>query len=285
MKTQCPGCKAKFNVNEQSVGKKAKCPKCGQSFTIEPLVETPVQAPVKKVETQNTPEIPVAVPAKTTEPAKVAEKPVKEKPESKKLSKAVYVYLWAAAQIIAGFLGLLGVMLALRKAASTTLLATFAAGDVFLVCSLAIELALFYKMWSAIQDSEASVSPGKAVGFLFIPVFNIYWALCMITGFAEDYNAFIQRHSVKVKDLPLILFLVYAVAFILSATVVTTPMIGVLASVGLVRRAFVAYRSLSWLLFYFALVAGAAHFITYILFAIKTCNAINTLPGAPAAKA
>jgi predicted Zn finger-like uncharacterized protein len=267
MKTQCPGCKAKFNVNEQNVGKKTKCPKCAQPFTIEPLLETPVQPPVKMAE-----------------PVIVAEKPVKEKPESKKLSKTVYVYCWAAAQIIAGVFGLLGVMLALRKAASTTLLATFAAGDVFLVCSLAIELALFYKMWSAIQDSAASATPTKAVGFLFIPVFNIYWALCMITGFAEDYNAFIQRHSIKAKDLPLVLFLVYAVMFILSATVVTTPMIGILASVGLVRRAFIAYRSLSWLLFYFALAVGIGHFITYILFATKTCSAINALRGTPASK-
>jgi hypothetical protein len=274
MKTQCPGCKAKFNVNEQSVGKKTNCPKCAQPFIIEPLIETPVQPPVKTAESAT----PVESPAKTV--GKIA----KAKPESKELSKTVYVYCWAAAQIIAGVFGLLGVMLALRKAANTTLLAVFAAGDVFLVCSVVIELALFYKMWSAIQDSEASATPAKAVGFLFIPVFNIYWALCMITGFAEDYNAFIQRHSVKVKDLPLILFLVYAVMFILSATVVTTPLIGILASVGLVRRAFVAYRSLSWLLFYFALAGGAGHFISYILFATKTCNAVNALRGTPASK-
>ena len=139
-------------------------------------------------------------------------------------------------------------------------------------------------MWSAIQDGEASATPAKAVGFLFIPVFNIYWALSMITGFAEDYNAFIQRHSVKTKDLPLMLFLVYAVMFILSATVVTTPMIGILASVGLIRRAFIAIPFLSWVLFSFALAAGAGHFITYILFATKTCNAINALHGEPAAK-
>ena len=282
MKTQCPGCKAKFNVNEQSVGKKAKCPKCAQPFTIEPLVEAPAQPPVKQAE----PATAAEVPAKTTVPAAMAEKkPVKEKPGAKKLSKTLYVYCWAAAQIIAGVLGLLGVMLALRKAGNTTLLATFAAADIFLICSLAIELLLFYKMWSAIQDSEASATPGKAVGFLLIPVFNIYWALCMITGFAEDYNAFIQRRSIKTKNLSLILCLVYAVMFILYATVVTTPLIGVLASVGLVRKAFIAYRSLSWILFIFALAAGIGHFITYILFATKTCDAINALPDAPAAKA
>jgi predicted Zn finger-like uncharacterized protein len=268
MKTQCPGCKAKFNVNDQMVGKKAKCPKCAQPFTIEPLVEAPIQPSAKAAE----PATAVEVSAKTTE--KIA----KEKPESKKLSKAIYVYCWAAVQIIAGIFGLLGVMLALRKAASTTLLATFAAGDIFLVCSVAIELALFYKMWSAIQDGEVSVSPGQAVGFLFIPVFNIYWALSMITAFAEDYNDFIRRNSVKAKALPLILALVFAVMFILYTTVVTTPFICVLAYTRLVSKAFMHYRSLSWILFSFAMVAGIGHFITYILFAMKTCNATNALP-------
>ncbi len=257
MKTQCPGCKAKFNINGQSVGKKTKCPKCAHPFTIEPLVETTVQSP-----------------AKNAEPVKTA-----EKLESKKLSKTVYVYCWAATQIIAGVFGLLGLMLALRKTANATLLATFAAGDVFLICSVVIELMLYYKMWSDIQDGKASVSPAKAVGFLFIPVFNIYWALCMITGFAEDYDAFIRRHSVTPKNLPLVLLLVYAVTFILSAMLVTIPFVCVFAFAGLIRKAFIVYHSLSWLLFSFALAAGIGHFITYILFAIKTCDAINALPG------
>src|SRR4030042_429541 len=122
MKTQCPGCKAKFNVNEQSVGKKTKCPKCAQPFTIEPLIETPVQPPVKTAES--------ATPVES--PAKTVEKIAKAKPESKELSKTVYVYCWAGAQIIAGVFGLLGVMLALRKVGNTTLLAVFAEGGLFL---------------------------------------------------------------------------------------------------------------------------------------------------------
>jgi predicted Zn finger-like uncharacterized protein len=42
MKTQCPNCKSKFNVNETSIGKQAKCPQCAKPFVIEPFVETPV---------------------------------------------------------------------------------------------------------------------------------------------------------------------------------------------------------------------------------------------------
>ena len=181
-------------------------------------------------------------------------------------------------RIIAGILGALGLMLAIRKGAHSTLIATFAAADVFLICSVAIEMLLFYKMWAAIQDDKTSISPAKAVGFLFIPVFNIYWALLMVTGFAEDYNSFILRRAIKAKDLSLALFLIYAFAFILSAIVLTTPMMGIFAFVGLISRAFIGYPAAFWVLLAFLSASGIVHFITYILFAFKTCNAVNALP-------
>lgn len=43
MRTQCPHCKAKFKARDESVGKKAKCPKCGQSFTMTMLTEGRIQ--------------------------------------------------------------------------------------------------------------------------------------------------------------------------------------------------------------------------------------------------
>jgi predicted Zn finger-like uncharacterized protein len=320
MKTQCPNCKSKFNANETSVGKQAKCPKCGNPFTIQPFIETPasprgepvvVETPVKSPEPVTPPALssvlsgvalakteataksekspepikpPVTIPKPVETPVTKIAEPVKkeEKPESKAasktLSKTVFVYCWMAVRIIAGVLGALGLMLAIRKGAHSTLIAAFAAADVFLVCSVLIELALFYKMWAAIQDDQASMSPAKAIGFLFIPVFNIYWALLMITGFAEDYNAFIRRRSVKTSDLPMSLFLIYAFVFILAATVLTIPMICVFAFVGRIRGAFIGHPLASWVLFFVAFAAGVAHFISYILVAIKTCNAINALP-------
>ncbi len=195
------------------------------------------------------------------------------------MSKTVFVYCWTGVRIIAGILGALGLMLAIRKEEHSTLIATFAAANVFLICSVAIEMLLFYKMWAAIQDGQASISPAKAVGFLFIPVFNIYWALLMITGFAEDYNAFIPRRAIKTKDLSLTLFLIYAFAFMLSETVLTIPMMCIFAFLGLIYRAFDSYPAAFWALLAFLSASGIVHFITYILFAFKTCNAVNALPG------
>jgi predicted Zn finger-like uncharacterized protein len=328
MKTQCPNCKARFNVDDKFAGKQAKCPKCVKPFTIVPFVEmpvepavaaaapvknadpVPVEIPVKKPEPiapsvkiaepvkppvksplpvappVKKPE-PVSPPAKIAEPAKtpvkIAEQIKQEKPEpkpptKKTLSKIVFVYCWMAVRIIAGILGASGFAMAIRKGAYSTLIAAFAAADVFLVCSVLIELMLFYKMWTAIKDKQVSISPAKAAGFLFIPVFNIYWALLMLTGFAEDYNAFIQRHTVKAKELSITIFLIYAFMFILTAFVVTIPMICVFGFIGLISRAFIGYPHAVWALLVFVLAAGIAHFITYILVAMKTCNAINALP-------
>jgi hypothetical protein len=158
------------------------------------------------------------------------------------------------------------------------LIAIFAAADVFLVCSVAIELMLFYKMWAAIKDSQPSISPGKAVGFLFIPVFNIYWALLMLPGFTEDYNSFVIRRSIRAGRLPMTLFLMYAVLFMATAMFVTVPMICVFPVIGRISRAFDSYALASWVLVSIAAAAGIGHFITYILVTMKTCNAVNVLP-------
>jgi predicted Zn finger-like uncharacterized protein len=317
MKTQCPNCKARFNVDDKFAGKQTKCPKCVKPFTIAPFVETPVEPavaaaapvknpdhapvetpakiaepvmppikrpepvipPVKKPEPVSPAKIaePVKTPAKITEPAKEEESAAK--PLSNALSKIVFVYGWMAVRIIAGILGAAGFAMAIKKGEHSTLITAFAAADVFLIGSVLIELLLFYKMWAAIRDKQVSISPAKAVGFLFIPVFNIYWALLMLTGFAEDYNAFIQRRTIKAKELPITIFLIYAFMFILAAFVVTIPMICVFGFIGLISRAFIGYPHAVWGLLAFVLAAGIGHFITYVLVAIKTCNATSALRG------
>jgi hypothetical protein len=313
MKIRCPHCKVRFNTSDKNAGKQAKCPKCGKGFTIEAFIETPaivepaaktpepvapvvkrpeqVEPPAQAAQPVKSPEsvfgpakseAPVETPEKitahVTAAAKISEQVKEEKPRSKALSKMLFVYCWAALRIVAGVLGFLGLVLAMRGSARSTLIATFAAADVFLLCSVAIELTLFYKMWAAIQDGQASISPVKAIAFLFIPVFNLYWALLMFTGFADDYNAFIKRRSVKAKELSFVLFLIYAFLFILFEMVVTVLMIFVFAFIGLIGRAFAGFPVLSWAIFFFISTAGICHFITHILVAMKTCSAVNALP-------
>ena len=74
-----------------------------------------------------------------------------------------------------------------------------------------VNLVLWYKMWAAIRDGYARTTPGKAIGFLFIPVYNLYWFFQAIAGFPEDYNRFLQRHAIRARPLPKGLFLAYCI--------------------------------------------------------------------------
>jgi len=283
MKTQCPNCKSRFSVSQISVGKQAKCPKCSNPFIIEPLAETlgaieevttPAEASVK------TPQ-PIKPPVKTETPAAIPsanDKKSVSNPTSKAvLPKMIFVYGWAIVRIITGVLGALGLMMALRKESHSTLVKIFAAADVFLIIGIVIELMLYYRMWAAIKDDEASASPVTAVLFLFVPFFNIYWMLNMLIGFAEDYNDFIQQRSMEIKKLPVMLFVIYAFLSIITAIGVTLPMFCVFAVAGRINGAFNHYSFESWTVFFFISAASMMHFITYIAVSIKTCNVINAL--------
>ncbi|MBL7040059.1 MAG: hypothetical protein ISR77_15585 [Pirellulaceae bacterium] len=59
-------------------------------------------------------------------------------------------------------------------------------------------LILIYKMWKAIPSSVARTTPGKAVGFLFIPVFNLYWWFIVLRGWAQDWNTYAAKSGAKV---------------------------------------------------------------------------------------
>ena len=62
-------------------------------------------------------------------------------------------------------------------------------------------LILMHKAWACIQDGHARTTPGKAVGFMFIPLFNFYWAFRAIPGFADDYNAYLLRAKISAPPL------------------------------------------------------------------------------------
>lgn len=136
------------------------------------------------------------------------------------------------------------------------------AGILFLVLAalaglyaVIVWLVLIYNMWAAIQDGQARTTPGKAVGFLFIPFYNLYWIFQAIHGFAKDYNSYIQRHSVTVPPLSEGLFL----AIPILALVSIIPFLGILASL--------------------------ANLVLIIIVAAQVCDAVNALPAQPMAPA
>jgi hypothetical protein len=90
-----------------------------------------------------------------------------------------------------------------------------------------VNLVFIYKIWAAIADQYARTTPGKAVGFLFIPFFGFYWIFQVLWGFAKDCNAYIDRHSIKAAKLPEGLFV--ACAVLIVATVI--PYLGILCGI------------------------------------------------------
>lgn len=134
-------------------------------------------------------------------------------------------------------------------------------------------LSLLYKAWASIQDGRARTTPGRAVGFMLVPVFNLYWSFRVIYGFAEDYNRFLDRYQIKGKRLSLISFITYTILSITSwvpLEVVDTHTI----QIGLYETLSISSRTplplIRGLLNLFLVVL---HF--YII--ARTCDAINVM--------
>ncbi len=76
-------------------------------------------------------------------------------------------------------------------------------GPAALISLLALGFAQVYwliclhRCWSALWASTARTTPRRAVGFLFIPFFNIYWQFVAIKGLAEDANKFLANRRIR----------------------------------------------------------------------------------------
>jgi hypothetical protein len=79
--------------------------------------------------------------------------------------------------------------------------------NLLLVFNVIVSFIPLYKAWAAIQDGHARTSPGKAVGFMFIPYFSFYWMFPAYWGYAKDNNAYLERYSLGFPKMPENLFL------------------------------------------------------------------------------
>ena len=82
--------------------------------------------------------------------------------------------------------------------AAGALLSVVIIGIPAVIASVVLWAILLYKLWSVIQDGEARTTPGKGVGFMFIPFFNYYWIFIALPGWATQHNKFVQRHGLQV---------------------------------------------------------------------------------------
>lgn len=190
-----------------------------------------------------------------------------EQARKPRLPRPYYAGIWAVTAGIAWFLfantTLLLVLgtwdLSQRSSRSATFGRATEAVGVFLIFGFASALALIasvlfviviYRMWAAIQDDHARTDPGRAVGFLFIPFFNIYWAFQALWGFAKDYNSYLDRRGLDLRRLPEGIFVAY-----------------IILCLG------------AWIPFVGSLLVAANMVVGTIMIA-KVCDAVNALPDA-----
>jgi hypothetical protein len=96
-------------------------------------------------------------------------------------------------------------------------LCPFLIGVPLVILSATSGFVLHYKLWKMIPREIARTTPGKAVGFLFIPFFNWYWQFVSYVGLSQDMNTTLRSRGIQylanegVAYICCILFLAYCI--------------------------------------------------------------------------
>ncbi|GAA5494415.1 hypothetical protein Rhal01_00576 [Rubritalea halochordaticola] len=93
-----------------------------------------------------------------------------------------------------------------------------------LVFANILQLIYLYRAWDCLQPGGATVTPGKAVGFLFIPLFNLYWVFVAYGQLAKEWNTVVSHYE-NTKYAPRLSeggFLTHAIGFLLPFLQIVT---------------------------------------------------------------
>lgn len=129
--------------------------------------------------------------------------------------------------LIGTFLCLLGAMIILvnqGKGASTAPLVLRILALVQFAGLVVYAALILHRGWKLLPQHAARTTPGKAVGLMFVPLFNLYWVFQAIYGWARDYNASLATAHPQAPKANEGLFL----ALCILHALVVLPMCGVL---------------------------------------------------------
>jgi len=93
------------------------------------------------------------------------------------------------------------------------------------VPAIVLSCIVHYKCWKAVPKEIARTTQGKAVGFLFIPFFNFYWAFVSYMGLAEDLNS--AKGGKNYRNMGIAI----AILFICSWTLTWMPFVSTLIEI------------------------------------------------------
>lgn len=122
-----------------------------------------------------------------------------------------------AAQEMAASQGMMGGVLMLIAMVASILSA------VFLYMNL-------YRAWLCLQPGGARTTPGKAIGMLFVPFFNLYWIFVAIAGLPKDWNRIMSSYegletAPRLKENFFLMFCIGALVFPPLSMVMIFPIV------------------------------------------------------------
>ena len=85
-----------------------------------------------------------------------------------------------------------------------------------------------YRAWAQIQDGAARTTPGKAIGYRFIPFFNFYWEFVAVKGLAEDIEHYADARRIAIAPISQNLTLSYCILMIAAGVLSAVPFLGTL---------------------------------------------------------
>ena len=136
-----------------------------------------------------------------------------------------------------------------------------------------VYLIVLAKMWGSIQDGQTPISVGKAIGFLFIPIFNYYWLFRAWGGFPKEYQNYSDRYGLNLSAPSRFAFFAYPIFQIITFLgLFIFPRVGSMLFADPMTAIIVA--SLVWLISVFV---QTILFMVVIAQAGKAVNNLNTV--------
>lgn len=196
MIVQCQ-CGKRLDVPAEFAGKNVRCPSCQQAVSV------PADLPVASV----APTAPFAPPP----PPSAAGGFYVPTPGT--MSKGFFVGSLVACLGVSIIINLF--MLGAKTEATAGVCAVL--NGIVSLYQAVVMFIFIYAMWKALQNASPSMTPGQAIGFMFIPGFNIYWYIRVLGDWAKVFNLNLKRKGLDLAPAPEGLFLA-TVALSLTST-------------------------------------------------------------------
>lgn len=274
MKFSCPHCEQSISADWDVSGQTVECPGCAKPFRVEPWsVSDEESASNPPSSVTHTPRPPdpqlkrrlderfVNGEIDATEYQRVLHA-IQRHPGSSaalespsRLSNAVGVQRtaispmhinWIPALVFYCVASAIGSFLELISASGDEESATAAFWVMFPVFALGLVFLgiLHYQLWNALPQQFRETTPGKAVGFLFIPFFNFYWAFITWPKLSEGYLRWQQNFGMEAVNTQG-LAITYAVLFVTGLVFSFIPDLSILIGIADLVIFIIYYRAIT----------------------------------------